>query len=241
MVCPKCGKEINESTKFCDGCGEEIIQSPVLSKKKPKKKLIAIIAALVAVIILVVSLASDGGGGLTVESDNDTGAVLNITLDEYTENFGVKLDELYVLAGGQAVNFDLEPYWNNKVEPMTGYEENSGAEYTLYTAFLTGTHIGASIQDDKIESIDICFDYDENSMAVVSACTTIMICGDMEFEEANKIFETIRNGIADNTMVYKDGILYTVTASTVSYTIMAASEDFVQRLENSGNCNVLRW
>ena len=68
-----------------------------------------------------------------------------------------------------------------------------------------------------------------------------VLCGKMSLEEAAKICDTVKDGIANNTMIYKDGILYAVTVSTVSYTVKAASEEFVQRLEDSGSCNVLRW
>ena len=243
MKCTKCGKEIDDDSKFCDGCGETIVaETQAAPKKKLSKKLIAIIAVVVAAVILVVSLASGGGdsSSLTVPYENETGAVLNITFDEFTENFGETMDEGFVSIGGNATGFDLSSYWNNMVEPQIGTEE-SGAEYTLYSAFLTGAHITASVQDKKINTINVGFDYDDNELATTFFATTIMLCGKMTFEESTKICDTVKDGISTNTMVYKDGVLYSVTVSTVSYTVMAASEEFVQRLEDSGNCNVLRW
>ena len=237
MNCTKCGKEIENSSTLCETCGE----ATTPPKKKLNKKLIAIIAVVVAAVILVVSLTSgEDSSSLTVPYENGTGAVLNITFDEFTENFGETMDEGFVSIGGNATGFDLSSYWNNMVEPQTGTEE-SGAEYTLYSAFLTGAHITASVQDEKINTINVGFDYDDNELATTFFATTIMLCGKMTFEEATKICDTVKDGISTNTMVYKDGVLYAVTVSTVSYTVMAASEDFVQRLEDSGSCNVLRW
>ena len=44
MKCTKCGKEIDNDSKFCDGCGETVIaETPAAPKKKVSKKLIAII------------------------------------------------------------------------------------------------------------------------------------------------------------------------------------------------------
>lgn len=242
MKCSKCGKEIDNNSTLCEGCGETIAaETPTAPKKKLSKKLIAIIAVVVAAVILVIALASGGdSSSLTVPYENGTGAVLNITFDEFTKNFGETMDEGFVSIGGNATGFDLSSYWNNMVEPQTGIEE-SGAEYTLYSAFLTGANITASVQDEKINTINVGFDYDNNELALTLFSTTVMLCGEMSFEEASKICDTVNDGISNNTMIYKDGILYAVTASTVSYTVMAASEEFVQSLEDSGSCNVLRW
>ena len=34
MNCPKCGQEVSEGQKFCDGCGTEIIDSGTLKSDK---------------------------------------------------------------------------------------------------------------------------------------------------------------------------------------------------------------
>lgn len=227
----------------CNTCGTTTDSTETTPKKK-KGKLAIILWAIIAVVFigLVALLGSDSDeSSLTVPAENDTGALINMTFQEYSENFGKTLDEFYLANNLSATNFDLSLFWNNKVEPMTEYEDNSGKAFTTYFAFLDGTHISVKEQDEKINSINICFDYDENDFAIVSAAITYMMCGKMEFEEANKIFETVRDGIMSNTMVYKDGILYPITTSTVSYTIMAASEEFISSLEASGSCNVLRW
>lgn len=227
----------------CNTCGTTTDSTETTPKKK-KGKLAIILWAIIAVVFigLVALLGSDNDeSSLTVPAENDTGALINMTFQEYSENFGKTLDEFYLVNNLSATNFDLSLFWNNKVEPITEYEDNSGKAFTTYFAFLDGTHISVKEQDEKINSINICFDYDENDFAIVSAAITYMMCGKMEFEEANKIFETVRDGIMSNTMVYKDGILYSITTSTVSYTIMAASEEFISSLEASGSCNVLRW
>ena len=83
MKCSKCGKEIDNNSTLCEGCGETIAaETPTATKKKLSKKLIAIIAVVVAAVILVIALASGGdSSSLTVPYENGTGAVLNIILD----------------------------------------------------------------------------------------------------------------------------------------------------------------
>lgn len=246
MVCPKCGKEINENTKFCDSCGEEIIQPPVVPKKKSKKKLIAVIAVLVAVIILVVSLASSGSGGLTVESDNDTGAVLNLTRDELNAKINQAIDDIGEYSGQGENDFEIDSYWSNKVPPQVDNEELSGKEFTIYSAVIDNVIVTATVEDEKIASVNSGFEYSEYEMGDYFGVVLVMACSDLGVEEASNIIDTIANNELEssNTMIYKDGILYDLlsTGSTmVSWHILAADNDFVESLESSGNCNVLRW
>ena len=38
MKCPKCGKEIEDGSKFCILCGSRIVEKPEINPKTPKKK-----------------------------------------------------------------------------------------------------------------------------------------------------------------------------------------------------------
>lgn len=100
MKCTKCGKEIDNDSKFCDGCGETIIaETPAAPKKKVSKKLIAIIAVVVAAVILVVALASGSdtdSNSLAVETGEDDaygGVAFNLTLEEFVEKYNASLGE----------------------------------------------------------------------------------------------------------------------------------------------------
>ena len=59
MICPNCGKEIEDNGKFCGYCGYKLVQDatpvthkrePVKNTKKPNKKTIAIALVVVAII-----------------------------------------------------------------------------------------------------------------------------------------------------------------------------------------------
>lgn len=73
ITCPKCNKELSDGTKFCDGCGASVTETPVeeqptavpaVKKKLPKKAILfgGIGVAVVAILILVISLFPGGGG-----------------------------------------------------------------------------------------------------------------------------------------------------------------------------------
>lgn len=72
MFCQKCGKEIENDTKFCTNCGNQIVTTPQqtvndyfvqkkTNKKKRKKWLIGIIAAIVIIVLGIVIFSSDDG------------------------------------------------------------------------------------------------------------------------------------------------------------------------------------
>lgn len=305
MICSKCGKEIDDDSKFCAKCGAKIEQEENTSSEQANKAVAAaseaynevkhiakglaekgfegynnlkniskeeqqeaieqtkekaknfaekekenyknfknlttkqkLVRIAVPVLVLVILINIFGGGKLTVKNNNDTGALLNITFKEYTKDFGKNLDKVYKENGFDPIELELSDFWGDS---YTDYEDNSGKEFTSTIAFLSGASIKAKEIDGKIQSIDICFDFDNNEFAQVSAINTYMICGDMSFEEANDIYLAITDDMMSNNMVYKDGILYCITFSTVSYTVIAADNDFVESLEESGNCNVLYW
>ena len=139
MKCTKCGKEIDNDSKFCDGCGETIVaETQAAPKKKFSKKLIAIIAVVVAAVILVVALASGGeSSSLTVPYENDAGAVLNMNLNEFNTKLNEKFSTIESNLGIESSTFDISQHWSNMVEPMKGAEEKSGAAFTTYSALLT--------------------------------------------------------------------------------------------------------
>ncbi len=64
MKCTKCGKEIDNDSKFCDGCGETVVAAVTPEEKPKKKKPLGIIIgcvalAVVAVVLMIIFL---GGG-----------------------------------------------------------------------------------------------------------------------------------------------------------------------------------
>ena len=159
MVCPKCGKEINENTKFCDGCGEEIIQPPVVPKKKSKKKLFAIIVAVVVVLISIIAMTS----GETIDNPNviksEVGSEafgdvsFDITFDEFIELYNdcVYEDEEYdsVRQMRYLHKEDFEKQVNYEAQ-LIMYEKKFGTTYENLGAL----SIFVNSQNDKIQSME---------------------------------------------------------------------------------------
>ena len=55
MKCPKCGKEIEDGSKFCILCGSRIVEKPELNPKTPikkKKKWIPLLITIALVLII---------------------------------------------------------------------------------------------------------------------------------------------------------------------------------------------
>ncbi len=68
MFCKKCGKELADGTKFCDGCGqaveetvkeEQIFNAPVQKSKSKGKKIGGIIMAVLGGLSVLGSFAND--------------------------------------------------------------------------------------------------------------------------------------------------------------------------------------
>ena len=310
MYCSKCGKQIDDNSRFCDGCGnpvagavepvvpdsnpeahaaqasasnampeaqpfpqtdatvptanvtaQETVLLPTKKKHtkfkdlppKEKKKRILICAAclLLALVLILTDVFKGVGAGKSVavkESTNETGLVFDLTRNAFSDSFNRNIKTIAKEASekeGIELNpfwdsFDLNQYWNNLVEPQVYYEDDSGCEVIMYSAFVLDKYnVSASFIGNDMSSVDICFDYEENDICNVFACAAIMTLSGMDREESDALLSTIREGIMHNTMVYKDGVLYSVVTQSVSYHFAAASPEFVQRLESSGNCRIL--
>lgn len=112
MVCPKCGKEIDNNLKFCESCGEVVTVAPIAKKKKIGKKFIIIIVAIVIVAFFAVFWGLDEGGAndnplvgenaganvnnLVIQTGKDDifgGVVFNLTVDEFVQAYNKQVDE----------------------------------------------------------------------------------------------------------------------------------------------------
>lgn len=310
MYCSKCGKQIDDDSRFCDGCGNPVagavepvasdtapvadsaetstqndppVVQPLASadenspdasmaapktelptakkkhkkfkdlppKEKKKRILICAVCLLLALVLILTDVFKGVGAGKSVavkESTNDTGLVFDLTRNAFSDSFNRNIKTIAKEASekeGIELNpfwdsFDLNQYWNNLVEPQVYYEDDSGCELIMYSAFVLNKYnVSASFIGNDMSSVDICFDYEENDICNVFACAAIMTLSGMDREESDALLSTIREGIMHNTMVYKDGVLYSVMTQSVSYHFAAASPEFVQRLESSGNCRIL--
>lgn len=168
MKCTKCGKEIDNDSKFCDGCGETVIaETPAAPKKKVSKKLIAIIAVVVAAVILVVALASGGTSRnphvIASESGSEAfgNVSFDITFDEFLDlyNACVYEDEEYdsVRQMRYLDKEDFEKSAQNIYDSETQiimYEKKFGT--SLQNLGALSIHVNS--QNGKIQTIEwVCF------------------------------------------------------------------------------------
>lgn len=179
----------------------------------------------------------------TIAYNNDTGALFDLTLDEFSDLFSktaLQITEEVSPETKLNKKWNIKDYWGNKAEPQTGYEETSGEEFTIYTAFFEGTHIAVTTMNEKINSVRVGFDYDNNDLATVYGAVVYSVFSGLDWREAEeKIFNPVKNGIMDNTMIYKDGALFAITTTDCCYLVTASSDKYVSSLKNSGKCNVV--
>ncbi len=164
MKCAKCGKEIDNDSKFCEGCGETIVaETSTAPKKKLSKKLIAIIAVVVAAVILVVTLASGGPSRNphVIESTSGSEAFGNvsfdITFDEFLESYNacVYEDEEYDSVrqmrylNKEDFKKSSQSIYDSETEIIM-YEKNFGTDLKIFGAL----NVYVNSQNDKIQSIE---------------------------------------------------------------------------------------
>ena len=172
-----------------------------------------------------------------ISSQCDTGAVFDMTLDEFSDLFNETLYKTIKELSPDAQitkSWDLKDYWGNRVEPQITYEENSGKQLTVHSAFFEGTHIIVTLIDGKVHAVRVCFKYENNDLAKEYGGIVYTIFSGLDFEDAiNKIFDPVRNGMMNNTMIYKDSALFYIEVETLSFSVMAAAQPFVDSLINA--------
>lgn len=236
----------NETVKTSVSQVNDTPDTPITKKNRLSKrgKVVIIISAAVVFMAFVLCLFDDEGiiAEATKSCDNDAGAVMNLTLDEFSQKFNDGMTSMYSDIGYTNIEFNINQYWNNMVEPVSDFETTSGCPFTTYSAFVVNEYlVSAKTVNGNVETIRICFDYDDNDLPRTMSWGCIKALSGLSTEDSKKIVETLNNGIMDNTMIYKSGILYSIDTSTVSYCFFAASARFVERLEQSGKCNVIYY
>lgn len=203
-----------------------------ISPKEQKRN--RIIAAILVVLLVFSSADDSSGNSLTVSSDNQQGALINLTLEEFSQKFNENLILVFEDTNQQGAaeimseEFDISDYWSNLVEPIVEYETVTGKQYTMYSAFLSAP-IFVSVMDGYVRGVDISIqDADFDSVTVFSIIA-IMTCGDLGYSEAEKIYDEANSddAIMNNQWIYKDGILYGCSTSKMCFCIMPATQEFI--------------
>lgn len=237
----------------------DIVTVPVTPKEsskfksmpKGKKALIVVAAAvgILAIIALIFALVKSANS-LTVPSECDQGAVFNVTLEQFNENF----DKLFKEWSGE--EFTIADKWGNVVPTQTDIQSNSGKEVKMYSVALqnNGIIISLSEIDGKISSADVTIlgkYIDENRLSwfgisylVIASCTGISM------EEFDNIRQIMNEGVTASyySVVVKDSVLYNLkvfsseSGMNMAYSATAVSDKFIKKLEdNGGNCRVVYY
>lgn len=175
----------------------------------------------------------------TIAYDNDTGAVFDMSLEEFSDLFSeIYINMLKEYAPDKEIkeNWNIKDYWSNKVEPQTGYQETSGAKFTMYNAIIDRTIITVSVIDKRIDNVTVTCPTDDIHTDAFDLTRSLgwvafSVFSGLDYHETgDRIFDPVEKGAANNTMIYKDGVLFGLT---VGYSCTAASEAFVKSLENA--------
>ena len=213
-------------------------------KEKKKRAIIGGICLLLA-LILIFGDVFGGSSGKVKSSNNDTGAVFDMTFDEFSEKINEANADYEKLMGADKSGFDISEYWSNMVEPQVGYEETSGTEFVMYTAFLSNCVLSANVQDDDVSSVSVSYEYDDPAYGDMVTEIAISACLDVDNDEAVSIVDAICEGEAQGiqTVVYADGVMISLiggSSSKITFKIAAVSDDFTELLENGG-CRIIEW
>lgn len=244
--CPECFK-INDRD-FCS-CGyirtgtdkyiEEKTDSdqPVaVNKSGTKKKKIRaaiIVAAIICVAIVVINVClRSNNKAKVVEYDNSFGALIDMDFETFCHKFNKNVNKSYK-ENNLDYRFDITKHMNNFSEPYV--YEDEGKEAKAYGVLVDGIYkFQIEMMDDKIYFISVHVDYGKMSMPDVLAENVIRTLSGLDLDESHEILIKIW----DLKCVYKDGILYRLTEDSIMF--FAASEEFVEELENLGN-EVIYW
>lgn len=155
MFCQKCGKEIENDTKFCPYCGNQIAitpqpqqiknDDPVEQKPdKKKKKVRWLIGAIAAVMIIIAGLAVFSDDGSSVEEPEN--AVLETSLmQDLCAYMGYTEDELIAELGCEKNEYGLYPE-----ESHINFQFVDGEMYLIRLNSLKEEDIGKSLWGVKL-------------------------------------------------------------------------------------------
>ncbi|MDD7739359.1 MAG: zinc ribbon domain-containing protein [Fusicatenibacter sp.] len=132
MKCPKCGKEVSDSAKFCPQCGNELkrIPSPTKTKKKSKFKWIALLILVVLVVLFCAVVKKWGNRNSDLNSDSNSDFSSNVDSDsEYLaaiENYAEVNDAVMELVASSDYETSDTSGKAEKVLELLAQLENDG-------------------------------------------------------------------------------------------------------------------
>ena len=243
MNCKNCGKELEENSKFCNECGKpseenqveqnsecaEINPTETDNKKRFSLKQIVSLAGTVITIIILLSTFFGSGGNSTEEYENDSGAVMSGTFENFCEEFDSSYDDIEKPDKLDNIDFNLMECWDDPVEDT----DESEIPCLYYGAELENIRIKATVYENRISAINFDFNlYDTNEIEFASslAVSAIMAGSGLNYDDSNNIFKSVAE---HNVIIYKNGLLFYISDYGY-FVIKAASESYVQAMNVRG-------
>lgn len=232
MFCKNCGKEMKNEDAFCRECGAKAesndtaqanpidagaFQTAVASsgdtvavKKKSKVKWI-VIGVFVVSIIIVIACAV-GGSSDVIESNSETGASFNCTIEEVIERYNSNVDEHFVNDSGLSKSEyeEFKEQFKLKKSYFTQESENK------YFCSSSGDVYGITIQvDDNGNVYFVDMVWKNNLSKEESSAIMILLRGLILSIQPSKDYDTVKQIIIDtdntNGILQKDNVKYMAT------------------------------
>lgn len=234
MYCTKCGKELNNDAKFCDGCGTPIGGVEVEVKQQPKKSkktglIIAIVAIVLAFIIGILALI-----GWVAEY-----YFQNLNVDDYNfEDLDIDVSDL--IEGDVSVTENEDTVTDSTNESYVSYEEvfsyrNIIDSPAIFMMLDSASFVLAS-PDGMVEKLE--FGYEDDMVKEMVNTVYYPITG-LSAEEVDAIDSSMRTAFS----TYESDGFCTVSYNSLSdyyvITIKFTSLDKAENVKKMGEYGML--
>lgn len=237
MFCKNCGKEMKDGATFCTECGTKVMETvstegnttpntTVVTKKMTKGKMVLI--AVFAMLIIIVIACVVGGSSDVIESNSETGASFNCTIEEVIERYNDNIDEHFVNDSGLSKSEyeDFKEQFKLKESYFTKESENK------YFCSSSGDSYGITIQVDdngNVYFVDMVWrnnlsKVESNAIMVLLRGLILSVQPSIDYDTANQIIIDTDNSIG---ILQKDNVKYMITyeSNTMRFSAIAMLDE----------------
>ncbi len=204
MICKNCGKEIDDSSKFCEYCGAKLKQKK--KRSKTKKIILSVLSVIILIVLafasryLLFGIASKGIDKMKNSASIDSLTVYDDSLDvNITNNYS---NPLLFHCTDYIINLNI--YTNNEDECIGYYRptdiDKSGSQFD-------GTYWNNNHYDEIVQSSygDNCFDFEEGEIYKINISIQLEPLGHMKSEhQGRRIISDIDYYISNKIMILTD-------------------------------------
>lgn len=214
MFCKNCGKELKKGAAFCHECGAKVeinetvqanpiesnVSQPTMAnnsivtsiKKISKEKLILIIAIPIWIIIIIA--CAMGGDSDVIESNSESGASFNCTMEDVIKRYNDNVEEHFVNDAGLSDN-EFEKIRNQYKLKKSYFTEESDSKYFVSSS---NNAYGITIQVDDEKNVYFVEMVWNNSLTdAESQAVMVLLRGLIMSVEPSKDYDEINQLIID--------------------------------------------